>query len=126
MNLFFILLLIALIGAGYYVYQRLLAIEREIRADQKALATEEPAPVVSGPTEVQAVPDVSKEQSSEDGLVDRIKQAVEDSPGMTQTELYERFSSEDRRDLQKLLRQLDQQAQLRREKKGSSYRLYPL
>ena len=120
MNLFFILLLVALIAAGYYVYQRLLTIEREIRAEQGALI-EEDVPIVpdSAPQDVEASTDTV-------GVKDRVMSAVEETPGLAQTELYAKFPDEDRRLLQKLLRELDQAGKLRREKKGSSYRLYPL
>jgi len=129
MNLFFILMLLALIAAGYYVYQRLLKIEREIRAGQLRAAGEEDRPAMKpdkGP-----VPPVPEAAAGDipfggAGLKERIMLAVEGTPGLAQTELYEKLPDGDRRELQKLLRELDQSGQLRREKKGSSYRLYPL
>lgn len=129
MNLFFILLLIALIVAGWYVYQRLLAIEREIRADQRALATEKAASENSpaAPVKTETVPAATVDtEESTAGLTEKIMLVVENSPGMKQTELYAEFPEEDRRDLQKLLRELDDQGCLQREKKGSSYCLYPM
>ncbi len=130
MNLFFILLLIAFVVAGYYVYQRLLKIEREIRADQHALVEEDDSViepdielVSSGPAQKVEDNDALSEDMS---LNDQIVLAVEGSPGLAQAEIYDKFPDNDRRELQKLLRQLDQSGQLRREKKGSSYRIYPL
>ncbi len=130
MQLFFILLLIALIAAGYYVYRRLLEIEREIRAEQRALVDEDdsssveaepaPAPAVQEASAGNETPNSGRE------LSEAILQRVEENPGLTQTELYANFPGKDRRDLQKILRELDQQGQLRREKKGTSYRLHPL
>ena len=131
MNLFFILLLIAMIAAGYYVYQRLLQVEREIRADQRALVPEENSPTLDAGINSPVPASESKLDASaglalELGIQERSGQAVEENPGLSQPELYAQFPAEDRRELQKLLRELDQSGQLRREKKGSSYRLYPL
>lgn len=130
MNLFFILLLIAFIVAGYYIYQRLLKVEREIRADQRALVDEddsviEPDVVPVPPKSVLKVAD-SDALLEAVGLKEQITSVVEGSPGLAQVEIYDKFPDENRRELQKLLRQLDQGGQLRREKKGSSYRIYPL
>ena len=131
MNLFFILLLLALIASGYYIYQRLLKVEREIRADQRALVDEDDSPGIEPDAETAApepgpVVDETDAPLEEVGLKGRIMLAVEGSPGLAQTELYAKLPDEDRRELQKLLRELDQAGSLRREKKGSSYRLYPL
>ncbi len=130
MNLFFILLLLALIAAGYYVYQRLLKVEREIRADQRALVDEEESPVIKPDPEAPAPESAPVDDDTDAplegvGLKDRIMLAVADSPGLTQVELYAKLPDVERRELQKLLRELDQAGTLRREKKGSSYRLYP-
>ncbi len=130
MNLFFILLLIAFIAAGYYVYKRLLKIEREIRADQHALVDEDDSVIESDIEPISSEPAQKVEDSdvlSKDiGLNDQIVLVVEGSPGLAQAEIYDKFPDKDRRELQKLLRQLDQSGQLRREKKGSSYQIYPL
>jgi len=130
MYVFFILLLLVLIAAGYYIYQRLLTVEREIRADQRALADEDDSPVLQ--TEIDsAVPEPRLNPEDEEGLAvglgikEQVELAVSATPGLAQTELYAKFPSTDRRELQKLLRELDASGQLRREKKGSSYRLYP-
>ncbi len=126
MNFFFILLLLALIAAGYYVYKRLLKIEHEIRASRPSLAGEEDRPATKpdkGP--VAPVPEAAEDHVPFGaGLKEQIMLAVEASPGLAQAEIYEKFPEADRRELQKLLRKLDQSGQLRREKKGSSYRLY--
>ncbi len=122
MHWFFILLLIVLIVAGYYVYRRLLEIEREIRAEQRALSEE-----VETSEEQDDIDDVAVVSVVEEaGLTEKILARVEDNPGLTQTDLYGYFPTEDRREMQKILRELDQQGRLRREKKGNSYRLHPL
>lgn len=132
MTVFFILLLLALIAGGYYVYQRLLTIEREIRADQRALAEEQDTPLETHTEDAgdepvaAAVVSVEETASAGNSLEDRILALVEESPGMSQPQLYAAFADGDRRELQKLLREMDQQGRLRREKKGNSYRLHPL
>ena len=129
MNLFFILLLFALIAAGYYVYQRLLKIEREIRADKYTAAAEdhtpphEPESTVAEPLPTAVTPAVA---SQDLGLREQVLLAIAERPGLAQTELYGRFPDAERRELQKLLRELDQSGKLKREKKGNSYQLYPL
>lgn len=127
---FFILLLLALIGFGYYVYQRLIEVEKEIRADQRALAeevdTQSPVQSPSPVPEPQEESIIKVAVAGTDDLTGRILGQVKEAPGLSQADLYGQFPDEDRRDLQKLLRKLDQQKQLRREKKGNSYRLYPL
>ncbi len=138
MNLFLILLLCALIAAGYYVYRRLLKIEREIRGDQVTTAAEdakpslvteaEPSKAEAEPSTVDPLPEpVAHDVAPEGvGLREQIELAIAARPGLAQTELYGKFPDVERRELQKLLRELDQSGELRREKKGSSYLLYPL
>ena len=124
MNLFFILLLLALIAGGVYVYQRLVTIEREIRAEQGSENQAETAPEVKpeAPPRPEPVPVAAVNETMDS----RIMRLIEETPGLSQTELYEEFADTERRDIQKLLREMDQQGRLRREKKGNSYRLHPL
>lgn len=131
MSLFFILLLLALIVGGYFIYQRLRTIEREIRADQAAMSEQqdaEPSPAPEPPEVKSTEKGIELVASSEPegGLVEQVLKLVEEMPGLAQTEIYSRFDASDRRELQKQLRLLDQQGKLRREKKGNSYRLYPI
>ena len=131
---FIVLLIVA--GACFYFYQRLTALEQEIRAEQaraKAAAVtpeppvspekEEPAPVVEkvepAPAPVEAEP---KESAS---LEKAILAAVAKTPGIKQTELYDFFGSIDKKQLQKTVKGIADGGQLKREKKGNSYLLYP-
>lgn len=128
MNLFFMLLLLALIVGGYYVYQRLLTIERDIRADQRSSAEEDVSASAKESGE-EASPGHATTTGAADvqeTLSAQVLRLVREHPGFVQPELYVRFGEDKRRELQKLLRELDQQGLLRREKKGNSYRLYPL
>lgn len=131
MNWLFILLLLALIVAGYYVYQRLLALEREIRAAgpgpaERTESSVAPLGGVSEESEPQPVTAGAAMVTPEAGLDNRILAVLAEAPGLAQTELYLEFPDAERRVLQKLLRRLEDSGRLRREKKGSSYRLYPL
>lgn len=130
MNLFFILLFCALVIGGYYVYQRLLKIERDIRADQYAtvkdaappLKTDDEPAVVDTPSG----PETAAGTSERLGLREQIISTIEEQPGLAQTDLYSKIPDAERRVLQQLLRELDQSGRLKREKKGNSYLLYPL
>ncbi len=130
MTFFFLLLLLFLIVGGYYVYKRLLELEREIRAEQSTLDDESESSETSAEEKSSASAVVLSEEadvpSAGIGLEERVVQAVIETPGLAQTELYQQFPDDQRRDIQKLLRKLDQAGNLRREKQGSSYCLYPL
>ena len=129
---FIVLLIVA--GACFYFYQRLTALEQEIRAEQaraKAAAVtpeppagpekEEPAPVVE-PIEPVSVEEESKEPES---LEEKILAVVAKNSGMKQTELYGMFGDIDKKLLQRTLKEMADSGQLKREKKGNSYLLYP-
>ena len=126
MHWFTFLILAAFVAVGFYVYRRLGEIEREIRAEQQAMAESSPPPQKEAPaTETVEKPQAPAAPEQEAGPVERVLAMVEAEPGLKQTELYARLEDLDRRELQKLLRDLDQQGRLRREKQGSSYRLHP-
>ena len=140
---FIVLLLIA--GAGFYFYQKLTTIEREIRAEQEAekegvaaspavnTVKSEPErrqeevsdpPIVSSEVErmaVKATP-VSGEPLS---LEDEVLSAVNNLPGVMQAELYNSFPDVDKKRLQQVFKELADSGKLRREKQGSSYVLHP-
>lgn len=150
---FVVLLLIA--GAGFYFYQKLVTIEREIRAEQKAekaratggqtVAAGAPSPQ---PKPLQTDTSVGTEEVPDDppivssevkkmaakaapvpdegmNLEDEVMAAVNNLPGIKQTDLYTSFPDVDRKKLQQLLRELAGAGRLRREKVGSSYLLHP-
>lgn len=136
--MFWFIVLLLLAGAGFYFYQKMVTIEREIRAEQGG----ERAPVVEpkAPDDKQedasdspiVTPEVEKMTAKVEpvadeslSLADEILAAVGNLPGVKQTELYSSFSDVDKKDLQKLLKELADSGQLKREKKGSSFILYP-
>ncbi|MFK5925827.1 MAG: hypothetical protein QM483_04260 [Desulfuromusa sp.] len=137
MFVFIVLLIVA--GACFYFYQRLAALEQEIRAEQaraKATAvTPEPQKstkedsssaildqVKPAPAPVQKVlVAMSKETSLEESII----AAVTKTSGIKQTELYKLFAEADKKQLQKLVKRMADNGLLKREKQGSSFLLYP-
>ena len=150
--MFWFIALLLLVGAGFYFYQKMMAIEQEIRAEQEA---EQPAPSVSEPVkekEQEPAPEPEPEVAQDDepdphvvtpevekmtakadpvadealSLEDEILAAVENLPGMKQTEIYESFTDVSKKQLQQLIKDMADSGKLKREKKGNSYLLYPI
>ncbi|WP_020676553.1 hypothetical protein [Geopsychrobacter electrodiphilus] len=128
MHWFMLLLLATLIAGGYYVYQRLLTIEREIREEQNLVSDqhEEHSFVETPPFDASTPEKAPIVTTTEEDLGVEILAFVALNPGLSQAEVYARFPDSDRRELQKRLRKFDQAGSVRREKEGSSYRLYPV
>lgn len=134
---FVVLLLIA--GAGFYFYQKMVQIEREIRAEQAGVPETGKMPEVS-PTDSEdssdtvlvtpvvedMTPQVAPVGDAGFELADEILAAVSNMPGIKQTELYVSFVDINKKQLQKTVKDLADQGQLKREKQGSSYLLYPV
>ena len=143
--MFWFVVLLLLVGAGFYFYQKLTAIEAEIRAEQAAEKSEGTAPVA------ETRPQTETESQEEEGIVppvvtsevkkmaakvepvadegmgveDEILAAVANLPGIKQTDLYESFPELDKKRLQQLIKELADSGRLARYKQGSSYLLYP-
>ena len=147
--MFWFIVLLLLAGAGFFFYQKMMTIEREIREEQDTdqvvnettavqpvseEALEEPAKgtdeaavdsqivtpeVEDMTTKVEPVADESF------SLEDEILAAVNNLPGVKQTELYDSFTDVTKKHLQQVLKEMDDSGKLKREKKGSSYLLYP-
>ncbi|MBN2645886.1 MAG: hypothetical protein JXR59_10500 [Desulfuromonadaceae bacterium] len=83
-----------------------------------------PKPTAQEPTSEASCP-VAEASSVQDALAWRLLQRIKEKPGLMQVELYKQFPHENRKQLQATLLQLDRDALVRREKKGSSYQLYP-
>ena len=148
--MFWIVVLLLLAGAGFFFYQKMMAIEQEIRAEQEgdsAVEPEKPTETVESPVAEEEVRKVEEETSDppvvtpevekmaakaepvddkELTLEDEILAAVQNLPGIKQTELYSSFSDVSKKQLQQLFKEMDDSGKLKREKKGSSYLLYPL
>jgi len=145
--MFWFIVLLLVVGAGFYFYQKMMAIEREIRAELDAVATT--AVVVAAPDKkaVDPEPELVKETTTDSSTItsavekmtskaepiadesfsleDEILAAVKNLPGVKQTELYSSFGDVNRKQLQKMLKKMADAGKLRREKKGSSYFIYP-
>ncbi|SHI51662.1 hypothetical protein SAMN02745165_00284 [Malonomonas rubra DSM 5091] len=144
--MFWFIVLLLLAGAGFYFYQKMMTIEREIREEQDAaqadaepveeakveeVKAEEPAAEEASDPPV-VTPEVEKMAAKaepvadvEMNLEDEILEAVKNLPGMKQTDIYTSFADVGKSQLQKLLKEMDDDGKLKREKKGSSYLLYP-
>ncbi len=148
--MFWFVVLLLLAGAGFFFYQKMMAIEQEIRAEQQADSAAKVAePEKSGePAVAEEKTDAVEEDASDPPVVtpevekmtvkaepvadvdmtleDEILAAVQNLPGMKQTELYDSFTDVGKKQLQQLLKELDEGGKLKREKQGSSYLLYPV
>jgi len=133
--MFWFILLLLLAGAGFYFYQKMMKIEREIRVEQEvemASDTTAQEPVVVEDVEPETVAAVveKKEETSAGGteqarVEERVLAEIAKQPGIKQTELYTIFSAENKKQLQRVLKEMADSGQLKREKEGSSYLLFP-
>lgn len=140
--MFWFIVLLLLAGAGFYFYQKMMEIEREIRAEQDAgqasaggaaSPASKPEPVQDEPSDSQIVtPEVDKMTTkvvpvadASLSLEDEILAAIKNLPGVKQTEIYASFADVNKKQLQQLLKELADGGKINREKKGSSYLLYP-
>ncbi len=140
--MFCFIVFLLLLGAGFYFYQKLKAIEIEIRTERAdksfhspvapstAACTPEPEQNIfdSASCGVKAEPVATvapePEKTEATSLQDAILTAVKNQEGMKQTELYELFSATNKKQLQQLVKDMADNDLLRREKKGSSYLLH--
>ncbi len=140
--MFCFIVFLLLVGAGFYFYQKLKAIEAEIRAERKdenvhcsvnqdtvvadsdnnVFEAESETDVVElePTTETVSEPIEDEMTSTEVAIV----AAVEKQSGMKQTALYPLFADISKKQLQQMIKDMNDKGLLRREKKGSSYLLY--
>lgn len=138
--MFWFIILLLIVGGCFYLYQRMMAIEEEIRAGQdlvKKPAEQAFQVSVSDDEEIVSPPvvtaEVEKMASKAEPVVeesmsleDEVLGAVNNLPGIKQTELYNSFADINKKRLQQLLKDMDDAGQIKREKKGSSYLLFPV
>jgi|GEM_PF-763121 len=144
--MFWFIVLLLVVGAGFYFYQKLSTIEREIRAEQEA--EKEGAAAAQPVDTVKEAPEPRQKEASDPPIVssevekmaakaapvaddsfsleDEVLVAVNNLPGMKQTELYSSFPDVDKKRLQQLIKNLADAGRLKREKQGSSYVLHPV
>ena len=139
--MFWFIVLLLILGAGFYVYQKLMAIEREIRAEQEAEQTvsdvtksvtdgemtgESSEPPLVSPEVEDMIDRVEPVAEGALSLEDEIILAVKNLPGVKQTEIYDSFADVNRKRMQQLLKEMDAAGKIKREKQGSSYLLFPV
>lgn len=133
--MFWFILLLLLAGAGFYFYQKMMKIEREIRVEQEVemasdTMAQEPVVVENVGSEMVATVVEKKEETSAGGteparVEEKVLAEIAKQPGIKQTELYTIFSAENKKQLQRVLKEMADNGQLKREKEGSSYLLFP-
>jgi len=144
--MFAFVVLLIVIGACFYFYQKITALEQEIRAEQaraKAAAVQPqvaPTPKVAEPaaTKVKSAEPAAKpasktkaatkdkKQTEDKNLKEAVAAAVAKSPGMKQPELYTIFADTHRKQLQRAVKDLAESGKIKREKQGNTFLLYPL
>ncbi|MBW6509960.1 MAG: hypothetical protein K0A94_10515 [Desulfuromonadales bacterium] len=128
-----IVLLLILLGGGFYFYQRLTALEREIRAEQER---EQEQQASQGSDETSFVVPLEKESAQPaaqtGAAVDPAAEMAEDpilriicaQPGLVQSDLYANLPQLNKKQVQQMVRELVAAGKVRRERLGSSFKLY--
>jgi hypothetical protein len=111
-----VFVLLVLGGLGYYFYRQM---SGEAAQNDSGWAQ-------AGGSEAEAESDPQKntQPSQAETLDVRIVSMVSRSPGILQTDVYEHFPEENRKNLQAVLLQMDRDGALRREREGATYRLF--
>lgn len=129
--MFGFLILLLVLGGGFYFYQRLKALEAEIRAEQAA-AAQSPSRSADAPPKAeparpagQVHPLVVERAEAPASAEEIVLAAVRKNPGLRQTDLYGQVAALGNRQLQALLKEMAEQGRLQRKKQGSSYLLFP-
>ena len=132
--MFWFIVLLLVVGAGFYFYQKLISIEREIHAEQEAYTVAlqkaekppEEVPEAKEPDPKTTPAAVTPQLDEPNSLAEMICVEVNNQAGIKQTDLYPMFASTNKKQLQRLIKELADDGRLRREKLGSSYLLYPV
>lgn len=131
MGMTFFVATAGLVVAGYFGYRKLQKIEDEIREDLKSRNEIEATGAGIGkkpemkPLEKKEMPSPVNEASKEE-IEALVLEKVRQSPGILQTEIYDAFADRYRKELQGMLLKMDREGLVRREKKGSTYQLFPV
>jgi hypothetical protein len=125
--MFWFILLLLIIGTGFYLQSSAREVEDEIKSlQEQPCATKDVKPVVESNVPPSTEPeDLVKEPAATDPLISQIIEIVENNPGMKQTELYPQVSDVSKKVLQQTLKELADGGCLKREKNGSTYLLFP-
>lgn len=135
--MFWFIVLLLILGAGFYFYQKLMVIEREIRAEQEndlfaqqeskspEVVDEVQDSVLQPASEPQKVTNKPAVLQGDDALDVMLLEQIRQQPGIKQTELYSLFPDAGKKQLQQLLKEMNDTGRINREKQGSSYLLFP-
>lgn len=151
--MFAFVVLLVVIGACFYFYQKITALEQEIRAEQARAkvaaaqpqvpptpqvkepvvekvkpaepAAEPVAPVKAKPAAKTKAATKGKKPAEDKNLKDAVAAAVAKAPGMKQPELYKIFADTHRKQLQRAVKDLAESGKIKRKKQGNTFLLYP-
>ena len=128
--MFWFVLLLIVLGGGFYFYQRMLALEQEIRAEQERekelqarqvnQETAAAAPRNEEPERTVAAADNPATEIAENPIL----QFVCAHPGVVQADLYADIPQLNKKQAQQMIRELVDAGKIRRERLGSSFKLY--
>lgn len=135
--MFWFIVFLLLVGAAFYLYQNLRTMEKEIREEQlreqeqmnKQQGPEPQTEVVESVEETSAVDVMSDEgslnvEANSDVEDNELVRLIKENPGIKQTDLYGNVQSYSNKQVQQILKKMADNGEIRREKDGSSYRLY--
>jgi hypothetical protein len=111
-----VFVLLVLGGLGYYFYRQMSG-EAEHNGSGWAQAE-------NSATKAESEAQKNTQPPQAETLDVRIVSMVSRSPGILQTDVYEHFPEENRKNLQAVLLQMDRDGALRREREGATYRLF--
>jgi hypothetical protein len=128
--MFWFVLLLILLGGGFYFYQRLVALEQEIRAEQER-EKELQAQLVNQEAD-DAVTHEKKSAPADAAAGKPVAEVVENPilrlvcahPGVVQADLYVDVPQLNKKQAQQMIRELVDAGKIRRERMGSSFKLY--
>jgi len=127
--MFWFVLLLIVLGGGFYFYQRMLALEQEIRAEQereKELQARQvnqdtaAAPQKNEPAPANAAADNPATEIAGNPILDFVCA----HPGVVQADLYADIPQLNKKQAQQMIRELVDAGKIRRERLGSSFKLY--
>ncbi|MFO7766390.1 MAG: helix-turn-helix domain-containing protein [Pelovirga sp.] len=133
--MFWIVLFLLLLGGLFYLYQKMKALEQQIRAEQAlekasqqlestaADSATELASAAQNPSRTVSPAPASDGQSINTAC-DPVLHAIDSQPGVLQADIYDQLRQFKKRQVQQMIRQLVEDGKVRRERAGNSYQLY--
>jgi len=130
--MFWFVLLLILLGGGFYFYQRMVALEQEIRAEQEREKVQQASQRVKETSVAVSIENVpgqpAMEAAATDGSDDEvyipILRLIDARPGFVQSDIYSELPRLNKKQVQQIIRELVDAGKIRRERLGSSFKLY--